>query len=221
MPYRFITAGLFVLICATACAFAPYSTDYQLPYSGAGDQAIYIVSHGWHTGIVMPANSVIPRLPQLEKRFPSSPYLEFGWGDRGFYQADEITAGITLKAMLLPSATVMHVVSVPFNAEHYFSNSEVIRLCVTRREMNALSEFIVNSFRVSESSQICSLQNGVYGDSQFYRGSGDYHLLNTCNKWTARGLNSIGLPIRSALSFTADSVLRYAQRVAASSANHC
>ena len=53
------------------------------------------------------------------------------------------------------------------------------------------------------------LQKGIYGDSQFYSGVGDFYLMNTCNRWTAKGLKSIGMDISPTLKLTAGSVMNY------------
>ena len=52
-------------------------------------------------------------------------------------------------------------------------------------------------------------KNGLYGDSQFYKGVGDYHLMNTCNKWTAKGLESAGMDISPTFKLSAGSVMDY------------
>jgi len=53
------------------------------------------------------------------------------------------------------------------------------------------------------------LQKGIYGDSQFYSAVGDFYLMNTCNRWTAKGLKSIGMDISPTLKLTAGSVMNY------------
>ncbi|MCV5148187.1 DUF2459 domain-containing protein, partial [Escherichia coli] len=67
---------------------------------------MYIVSHGWHTGIVVPAANVNRVLPQLDARFAQPKWYEIGWGDKGFYQAQEITSSLTLQAMFWSTGAV-------------------------------------------------------------------------------------------------------------------
>lgn len=55
----------------------------------------------------MPSDVATTYLPDLEKRFGSVPFLEFGWGDKGFYQAETISAGLALQAMFWPTDAVM------------------------------------------------------------------------------------------------------------------
>ena len=53
------------------------------------------------------------------------------------------------------------------------------------------------------------LESGIYGNSQFYKGVGDFYLMNTCNKWTAKGLKSAGMDISPTFKLTADSIMDY------------
>ena len=177
-------------------------------YKSAGNE-VYVVNHGWHTGFVVPASEIQHVIPELKKRFGNAPYIEFGWGDNEFYQAKEITSGITLKAIFLPTDSVVHAVAVPPKADEYFKHSEVEKFCLGDSELNSLVEFISSSFYRDESGIILKLNHGIYGDSQFYKAKGDFHIFNTCNKWTAKGLKSAGMDISTTFKLTAGSIMNY------------
>ena len=182
---------------------------------------MYIVSHGWHTGFVIPAGSIEARLPELKRRFANAPYIELGWGDAGFYRANEITTGLTLRAIFWPTETVVHAVSVPRRPDAYFSGSEVSSICIDDNGYAALLEYIENSFARDEHGRIVPTGHGLYGDSEFYRGVGDYYLMNTCNKWTAKGLRSAGLSISPMFKLTAGSVMDYLSTQEADVSGRC
>ena len=84
----------------------------------------------------------------LNERFPKTEYLEFGWGDEGFYQAKEITAGLIMQAVFWPTASVMHVVAVLDDVTGYFQHSEVLHLCLTEQQLASLTDFIAPQFRL-------------------------------------------------------------------------
>ena len=174
-----------------------------------GQEEIYIVNHGWHTGIVVPAKGIQNQLPMLRERFGEIPYLEFGWGDHDYYQAEEITTGLTLNAILWPTDSVIHAVAVPEKADKFFATSIVEPICLSGREYSSLLRFISESFYKDEHGELIELSAGIYGDSQFYKGVGDFYFMNTCNKWTAKGLKSAGMDISPTLKLTADSVMDY------------
>ena len=170
---------------------------------------VYVVNHGWHTGFVLPASDIQKVIPELKNRFGNAPYIEFGWGDNEFYQADEITSGVTLKAIFLPTDSVVHAVAVTRKADKYFKHSEVEKFCLEDPEFKSLIKFISSSFYRDESGNILKLNHGIYGDSQFYKAKGDFHIFNTCNKWTAKGLESAGMNISTTFKLTAGSILSY------------
>ncbi len=168
---------------------------------------MYVVSHGWHTGIVLFREDLIQVIPDLAQRFPAGEYLEIGWGDSGFYQAREITTGITLRAIFWPSDSVVHVVSVPRSPFVSFPDSEIHSLGISDRNLGNAVAYIAESFSRDPEGRLEPIKNGIYGDSQFYEGKGHYHLFNTCNKWTAKVLRRAGLDINPLFSLTASSVM--------------
>jgi len=170
---------------------------------------IYVSGHGWHTGIIIPSQEINASSPFLKNRFAKALYYEFGWGDKGFYQANKITTKLTVKAVFWPTDTVMHVVAVPEDPRKYFSSSEIVDLKISQVELESLLKFIDQSFGRSKSGDIIKLKKGLYGDSQFYEGAGKYFLFNTCNKWTAKGLKSAGVDISPTFKLSADSVMDF------------
>lgn len=168
---------------------------------------IYIVNHGWHTGIIMSSELIKHMMPELNERFKHKTFIEFGWGDKGFYQANEITTKITLKAIFTPSESVMHAVGFNTSPPQYFKSSEMQALCLSDIKFNKLNRFIKDSFLVDDKNNIIKQRKGIYGDSQFYKGVGAYHLTNTCNKWTANALKQMGVDINPIFKLTAQSVM--------------
>lgn len=198
-----------LLILPVGCASLPPMAQRGPESPGDRPVAVYVLGHGWHTGIVVPAGEMVSQLPALESRYGGAPFLEFGWGDKDFYQAEEITVGLALKASLWPTAAVMHVAAVPANVDAYFPRSEVHRLCLTRSSFDALVRFITGSFRRAEGGDLLPLGWGLYGDSHFYEAVGDYTLFNTCNTWTAKGIKSAGFDIDPAFKLTVGSVMGF------------
>ena len=196
------------LIALTGCSTKPYIVK-KTDISATRPTEVSIVNHGWHTGFVIPSKTIKDQLPQLEEHFYNAPFIEFGWGDKGFYQAKEITSGLTMQAIFWPTESVIHAVAVPQKAETYFSNSEVQKICLNKEQYSLLVAFIENSFFKDTTGNIIKLKSGIYGSSQFYKGEGEYYLMNTCNKWTAKGLKSAGLDISTTVKLTADSIMNF------------
>ena len=83
------------------------------------------------------------------------------------------------------------------------------KLCLSDGEISALIGFISRSFFRDRSGNLLKLQKGIYGDSQLYSGVGDFYLMNTCDRWTAKGLKSVGMVISPTLKLTVGSVMNY------------
>jgi uncharacterized protein (TIGR02117 family) len=204
---KYLTSLLLLLLLG-ACSTKPYivkTTDITV----ASAKEVYVVDHGLHTGFIVPADTITKQLPQLKERFDSAPFIEFGWGDEGFYQAEEITSGLTIQAIFWPTESVIHAVAVPGQPINYFPNSQVAVLCLQERQYSKLIGYIEKSFFRDNDGNIIPLKNGIYGNSQFYKGEGDYYLMNTCNKWTAKGLSSADMDISTTFKLTAGSIMDY------------
>ena len=201
---------MLIITLLIACDTKPHVVQHSSPASDAlKKNAVYVVSHEWHTGFVVPSKNLFVEVPVLKQRFVNSPNIEIGWGDKGFYQADEITIGLTMKAMFWPTDTVIHAVAVPNDIHNYFPYSEIEEIQLSDDQFKALIKFIVNSFYTDKKGKLKELKQGIYGNSQFYSGVGQFFLFNTCNNWTAKGLKSAGFDINTTFKLTKDSVLRY------------
>ncbi len=214
---RLISIFLIGITLLPGCSYRPDIIE-NTSLTITDKQQIFIVNHGWHTGIIIPASHIYSLLPDLQQRFSDNHYLEFGWGDKGFYQAEEITLGITLRAILWPSDSVMHVVGIDKNPLTYFSQSDIRSLCVSADGYARLVDFIRHSFQLHD-HKISASQQGIYGDSQFYRGDGRYHLFNTCNNWSAKALASAGFDIFVGSKLTAGSIMGYVEHLESGECN--
>lgn len=145
--------------------------------------------------------------PRLKGSSHDTGHIEIGWGDKGFCQARKITAGLAVRAICWPTESVIHAVAVPGSPPEYFPTSELVQLSLDDKDFVSLVQFIAASFRRDAEGKIIPLGKGLYGDSQFYEGSGSYHLMNTCNKWTAKGIRRAGVDISPTFKLTAGSVM--------------
>jgi len=200
---------VFIILFFSACSPEPEVIESPTRFSGLGANKLYVVSHGRHTGLVIPSSYIFMGIPDLHKRFEHTSYIEFGWGDKSFYQAEEITIGLTLQALFLPTESVVHAVGVHNAVRTYFAHSDIGLLMLTDNEMSSLVQFISGSLARDYKNMPIATKPGVYGDSQFYKGMGDYYLMNTCNKWTAKGLKSFGMDISPTLKLTSASIMDY------------
>ncbi len=198
-------AAFFTLLSISA--FLPLKPASAAPIDRPQLTQVFIVNNGWHTGIIVPAAPLQARYPQLRARFGDVAYFEIGWGDKGFYQAKDITAGIVIKALLGLSGSIMHIVAIPQDPQAFFKTEPLRPICISAEQLTQLNQAISTSLAQTDNT-LTPLGKGLYGDSEFYAAEGAYYAFNTCNSWTAQRLSTAGLAVNPHLKLTADSVMR-------------
>ena len=173
--------------------------------------SVYIVSHGWHAGIVAELSEVeefIPDHPDM----PRAEYLMFEWGDGRYFPHDDPGFWLLLRAALWPTRSVIQVVGMDVPPERYFSSSRVVKIRVTREGMENLGRFIQHRFRLNPEGDVVVAADGLYRNSTFFEATGRYHLPKTSNTWTARALRQTGYPITPFYAFTSGNVIKQAAK---------
>ena len=167
-----MTRAVLALLLA-ACAHQPSEKVCQ------PTRTLYVVSHGWHSGVVVERAELQKRLPGLQAG--NEKYLEVGWGEERFYQAKETSAAMALRAVLKPNPSVLHVVSFSSTPRSQFAQSEVSEVRTDEAGYGAALDAIAGTFK----PQLERLGPSLYGQGWFYRAEGSFHLFNTCNTWVA------------------------------------
>ncbi|MBD3225943.1 MAG: DUF2459 domain-containing protein [Caldithrix sp.] len=176
---------------------------------------IYVVSHGWHTGIVLRGQDIQEtKLGQVIEA-KADDLIEIGWGDAQFYQntGSEIDYQLALRAILWPTESVMHVVRFNKPVDQYFPLSERILLHIEQDGFDRLCLFIYNTFQVDEHQKAVETGEGLYGNSRFYKAHPSYYFPYTCNVWTAEAVEHAGLPLMTLLYQRAESLMQALKRI--------
>lgn len=204
MKSLFIAAALIVALVCPGCV-GPMSGVFP-PASGEPAETIFVVNHGWHTGIVVPIDRLPAEvLPPWDAALKSK-YLELGWGDDGYYRAEKVTSGMTVRALFGNNPSVLHIVAMNAPPDAAFPSSGVIRITLSADGFDRLCAFLAGSYALGEDGKPIDLGKGLYGKSRFYRATDYYYFPNTCNKWTARALRAAGTPITPFYAITAGNV---------------
>jgi uncharacterized protein (TIGR02117 family) len=208
-----VNAVLLLAFLVVACA-TPIA---ELSYRGEGDKAgrLFIVNHGWHSGIVM-KKADIPEgvLPEVN-HFLDAEYLEIGWGDWDYYQAPNPGLGLALKAAFWSSRSVLYVAGFEGAVKNYFPESEVNEIVLSDEAFQRLIQFISGTFSRSDAAAPVKAEPGPYPNSRFYSARGKFHFFRTCNTWVAEALRSAGLPITPAYAVTAGNLSYQIKRLGA------
>ena len=205
------------LLCVllVSCGTSPPVVRHDLRARAApAARRMLVVCHGWHTGLIVDARDARAALPWLAPRFPQAEYLEIGWGDAGFYRAQEITTGLSLRAMFASPGSVLHVVGFRGAPQANFPASRMLAVPLDAVRWDGVSRYLRGSFAIGPDGRVARLGRGLYGDSEFYPAVGRYSLCNTCNKWTAKAVASTGAEIGTAWTLRASGVMADVARMA-------
>lgn len=183
MP-RTICALVALALVLNGCAHPPLTCEPT--------RTLYIVSQGWHRGIVVERGDLVKRLPALAGDIGHEGHVEIGWGEERFYQARHATAGMALRAILWPNASVLHVVPFADAPRRYFPQSEIVEVRTDEAGYEAALAFMVASFTRTPERGVVRLGRSRYGEGWFYRAEGSFHLFNTCNSWVAGAIAKAG-----------------------------
>lgn len=184
-------ASLFFLLIFSGCV-GPIAKP-----APAGDEpavAVYLVDHGWHSGLVIPRAGIPEDLWPESGDFPDADYLEVGWGDRDYYQAPQPGVWMALKAAFWPTSSVLHVIGLKGPLTRYYPHSEIIELKPSIDAFRRLCRFIHDSYQ-RDGPRAAPISPLAHPISRFYPARGSFHLLRTCNAWTATALRAAGYPI--------------------------
>ena len=201
----FMAATVTSLLAAALPGAASKAVDAISPEDEC--HSVYVADHGWHTGLILLAQNFDPRATLRTTYFDRKQWLEFGWGDAAFYQADGISVPLALRALFSPTDAVMHVYAFDGAPAHNFSKSEVVRLRVTTAGYRRMVRFVRDHFARDANGQVEPIKRGLYGRSRFYRALGTYSLLRTCNTWTAEALQEAGVDVDPASAATSGDLM--------------
>jgi uncharacterized protein (TIGR02117 family) len=200
----------FLLVLSAAGWLTAKPSDPVLwpPRAGAAVAEIYVVSHGYHSGIVvrraateeLAGRKGDTALLAMTRRFPSYQWIEIGWGDEGFYRSvpDVASLSFTLavRALFLPgNRSVVHVVGLNIHPRDAFPRSEMVHINLTAEGFSRMLDRLDASIaRTGEGGGPEDLGVGLYGPSKFFRSVETFSIFNVCNHWVARLLAAAGLP---------------------------
>ncbi len=202
-------AGLAAALLALTLWTARPGDPALYPPSGPDTETVFLVSHGWHSGLVLRRESLSGEgtgaaLRNIATRFRAYEALEFGWGEARFYRATPTLAAfdwrLALSALFTPGGSegVIQVVGLERPARESFPRADIVPVAVSRKGFERLLTRLEASFRLTD-GQPEEAGPGLYGPSLFYAAHGRFSYRNVCNHWAAGLLNVAGLPITPVL----------------------
>ncbi|MBT2559938.1 TIGR02117 family protein [Pedobacter sp. ISL-68] len=192
----FITLiGLYFLI-AFCCSRITINTNPSNPK----EVAIYIMTNGVHTDIVVPAVSAEINWTK-EIRYQNTleadstyQYLAMGWGDKKFYletpEFSDLKLSNGLRAISGLSTSAMHTTYY----KKILEDASCKKIMISKTQYQQLINYILNSFRKDEAGHLINVKSNIHYDigDAFYEAEGSYSIFKTCNTWANAALKSCG-----------------------------
>ena len=187
--------GLYFLI-----AFCCSRITVNANPSNAKEIAIYIMTNGVHTDIVVPAVSAeinwtkeISYKNTLEAD-STFQYLAMGWGDKKFYletpEFSDLKLSNGLRAISGLSTSAIHTT--------YYKNiredASCKKIILSKAQYRQLIDYILNSFKKDETGHLINVKSNIHYDigDAFYEAKGSYSIFKTCNTWANAALKACG-----------------------------
>jgi uncharacterized protein (TIGR02117 family) len=155
---------------------------------------VYVVQQELHTGIVFKISEVDTSIWPEAADFKEFNFIDVGWGDFDFYQAPDNDPLLALKAIALPTTSVLRVDAFRIQPDAYYGNYQKLRFCMSRSRFDNLCKAISDSFDRDASGKAMVTQE-TFG-LKFYQAKGKYHAMNTCNTWVANMFREAGFDNR-------------------------
>ncbi|MBS0430530.1 MAG: TIGR02117 family protein [Proteobacteria bacterium] len=189
------------LYVGTAAALMLWPARGDPPAPGSGERiTAFVISNGVHTDLVLPlqAGGIDWRAdfpPSQARAAPAdAAWIGFGWGDREFYLNTPTWADLTLRralgALVGANPSLLHV---SWLAPAQLRPGSTWQLSLTPAQYARLAAHVRASLPQDRAVPIPGAHYGA--DDAFYEATGRYHLFETCNTWTGRGLRAAGVTV--------------------------
>lgn len=193
-----------LLVCALqiACAArppAPAIAEHEA-------RSIYVVVHGWHAGVAIAREDISSTVWPEASDFPGADHIEAGWGDRDYYPARKFRLSFALRALFVPTPSVLHLAGIR-GPVACFPARDVVELRVAPATVERLVAYVARSHARDEAGAGIVVAAGLYGGGRFYLSKESYHLFRTSNVWLARGLREAGVRIIPGLAFSSTGLM--------------
>jgi uncharacterized protein (TIGR02117 family) len=206
-----LVAGPVLVALVSGCA-GPVRGLYP-PAAGEHVKSVWVVNHGWHTGVAVRRDDIPEGVWPEHLDFPRSEFIEVGWGNEEFYVAPRGTVWLALKAVVKPTPSVLYLVAFDDLMGRSLRSRDIIELRIAEPGLRRLATFLEEAYARDALGRAIPLGRGQYWKGRFYRARERYFLLKTCNTWTAEALRTTGAPITPLYALTAGNVMAQVRRL--------
>jgi uncharacterized protein (TIGR02117 family) len=190
--------GFILLYLLSAFLFSIWTIKKE-PVS-SNDVAIYILTNGDHTDIVVPVKNIITDWSReigyqnTIAKDTTNQYLAIGWGDKGFYLNTPTWADLkfstAFKAAFALSTSAIHATYYQAMPE----SDDCKKIMISNDQYKRLVAFVNGSFKRDAAGSVINIKTNANYDNNdaFYEAKRKYNIFYTCNTWANNALKASG-----------------------------
>lgn len=202
---------LFLMVVnVVACQSMPRAD--QVPLENA-PHTIYFIYQGWHTSILLDVSSAMPYSRHLQKDLTGQNYVRIGWGDGDYFTGKHKSVGAATKALFVSGYSAVQVLTYKQNPLLHIPAETRVPLAITDKGMKRLVKYLENSIALDDQRKPIPLASYVENAGSFYLAKHHYSVFSNCNTWSSGALQKAGLPVRSRLHLTPQSVFEQVRNI--------
>ncbi|MCZ4242974.1 TIGR02117 family protein [Pedobacter punctiformis] len=183
-----------------ACAFCLSRITINKNPLNKQEIAIYIMTNGVHTDIVVPAKHLLMdwtkeiKYSNTQSADSSYHYLALGWGDKKFYletpEFSDLKLNVALGAITGLNSSAMHATYY----KNIVEDESCKKLMIDSVQYAALVGYISKSFDQDANGHFINIKTKANYDhaDAFYEAVGSYSIFKTCNTWANSALKKCG-----------------------------
>ncbi|ACE85178.1 DUF2459 domain-containing protein [Cellvibrio japonicus] len=208
-----LRAGLGVCVLVlllSGCVSSPREADVPLRDT---QHVIYFIYQGWHTSLLLEAEPVRRYSRHLQADVVGQDYVRIGWGDGDYFTGKSKSMGTATRALFVSDYSAVQVLTYRQSPLAHIPSETRVPLAITERSFKRLVRYLDSAFALDAQRQLIRLPAYEENTGTFYRAEQHYSLFSNCNTWSGRALQAAGLPVRSRLHLTAQSVFEQARTI--------
>lgn len=182
---------------------------------------IYFIYRDWHTSVMIEGSrflelsSTVRNSAEMNAEVAPARYVRVGWGDGDYFTGKSTNVGTATKALLASGYSALQFIGYEGDPFEVIPQETRVPLQISDQALADLVRYIDESVALSADGTPTLLPNYVENSGVFLQSSKRYGLFNNCNTWSGKALQTAGLPIRSALHLSAQSVFSQAREISA------
>ncbi len=188
--FRLLLAPLLIGALA-GCATPPAAT---CGHAAPSRDVVYIVDHGWHTDIGIPASELSGPAASFRAIYPGVASLVFSYGKRTFLTAPADDWSEYLLGPV-PGPGAILVTGLSVMPDQAYDAASVVVLRLPAGGAQALSNYLWAGLRKDRAGKPLLIDPAPFPGGVFYAATDTYTLTHTCNTWAVDALRAAGAPV--------------------------